>query len=176
MQEFNNVGRLSIGNLIAMADKKITIFHGSKEIVRFPRVIQTKHNKDFSFGFYCTLLEEQAYRWAVRGDGRGFVNVYEYTQDDSLAIKQFPEMSEEWLDFIAACRSGKSHDFDIVEGPMADDQIYNYVQSFLDGDISREAFWALAKFKKPTHQISFHTKRALETIRFIAGKEVTDEG
>lgn len=175
MKRLNDANRSARGILIAMADKKITIYHGSKEIVAVPQVVQTKHNKDFATGFYCTFLEEQANRWAVRGDGHGFVNAYEYTRDSSLAIKQFPEMSEEWLDFIVACRSGKTHAFDIVEGPMADDQIYNYVQSFLDGDISREAFWALAKFKKPTHQISFHTNRALETIKFIAGKEVTDE-
>ena len=42
-------------------------------------------------------------------------------------------MTEEWLDFIVACRSGQSHDYDIVEGPMADDTIYNYVQNFIDG-------------------------------------------
>lgn len=30
-------------------------------------------------------------------------------------------MSDEWLDFITDCRSGKVHSYDIVEGPMADD-------------------------------------------------------
>lgn len=32
-------------------------------------------------------------------------------------------MTEEWLDFIVDCRSGKSNSYDIVEGPMADDFI-----------------------------------------------------
>jgi len=40
------------------------------------------------------------------------------------------------------------------------------VQSFLDGEISRAAFWELAKFKYPTHQISFHTARALAALKF----------
>jgi hypothetical protein len=66
-------------------------------------------------------------------------------------------MTDEWLDFIVSCRSGKVHNYDIVEGPMADDTIFNYVQSFIDGKITRDAFWSLAKFKYPTHQISFHT-------------------
>lgn len=30
-----------------------------------------------------------------------------------------------------------SHEYDVVEGPMADDTIYNYVQDFIDGKISR---------------------------------------
>lgn len=72
--------------------------------------------------------------------------------------------------FIAQCRLGKPHTYDIVEGPMANDTIFNYVQSFVDGKISRRAFWELAKFKKPTHQISFHTIAALQTIKYI-GKE-----
>lgn len=84
-------------------------------------------------------------------------------------------MTEEWLDFIVACRTGKAHDYDIVEGPMADDTIYNYVQGFIDGKFSRAAFWELAKFKYPTHQISFHTARALITLRFLKGVQVHEE-
>ena len=101
-----------------------------------------------------------------KGRSRGIVNVLEYTESPMLNIKKFPEMSDEWLDFIAICRSGKHHDYDIVEGPMADDTIWNYVNDFLSGDISREAFWALAKFKHPTHQISFHTEVALKCLSF----------
>ena len=80
------------------------------------------------------------------------------------------------MDFIANCRTGRSYQYDIVEGPMANDTIFNYVQNFVDGKISREAFWALAKFKKPTHQISFHTKKALSCIKFIEVKEVMSDG
>ena len=42
-------------------------------------------------------------------------------------------MTEEWLDFIVACRSGKTHNSDIVIGAMADDQIYTYVSDYIDG-------------------------------------------
>ena len=60
----------------------------------------------------------------------------------------------------------------IVEEPMADDTIFNYVQSYTDGEISRAAFWELARFKHPTHQISFHTARALATLTFERSYEV----
>mgnify|MGYP000785119526 CR=1 FL=1 len=89
------------------------------------------------------------------------------------AILTFEKMTEEWLDFIVACRQGKSHKYDIVEGPMADDTIYNYIQNYIDGKISRAAFWELAKFNHPTHQISFHTISALDTLKYI-GSEVVD--
>lgn len=51
------------------------------------------------------------------------------------------------------------HDFDIVEEPMVDDTIWDYVEDFMKGNISREAFWVLAKFKYQTHQIVFVQKR-----------------
>lgn len=151
------------------------LYHGSKTIVESPEIRIAKYNKDFYFGFYCTLLPEQAIRWATRFDGTGYLNEYLYTPNEHLNVKIFPEMTEEWLDFIVSCRLGHSHNYDIVEGPMADDTIFNYVQNFVDGKISREAFWALAKFKKPTHQISFHTARALTALSFVKGSEVHDE-
>jgi len=153
----------------------IILYHGSKEIVEFPEIRAAKFHKDFYYGFYCTQFSEQAKRWAVRFTGKGVMNEYAYTPNVELRILCFPEMTEEWLDFIVDCRLGKSHDYDIVEGPMANDTIFNYVQNYVDGKISRAAFWELAKFKKPTHQISFHTARALSTVKFLKGYEVYDE-
>ncbi len=142
------------------------IYHGSKEEVEFPEIRKAYYNKDFYFGFYCTLIEEQAVRWATRFGKPGIVNRYKLIADESLNVLKFEKMTEEWLDFIVACRSGKSHQYDIVEGPMADDTIFNYVQDYIDGRITRTAFWELAKFRYPTHQISFHTVRALDCIQF----------
>jgi len=147
------------------------IYHGSAVILKQPEIRIEKYNKDFYFGFYCTIMEQQAIRWATRF-GEGIVNVYEYEPDDSLKILKFEKMTEEWLDFIIACRSGIPHEWDIVEGPMADDTIYNYIQEFQDGKISREAFWVLAKFRYPTHQICFNTEKALGTITFKEGRKV----
>lgn len=142
------------------------LYHGSTQIVKCPEIRITKFHKDFYFGFYCTSIESQAVRWATRF-GDGIVNVYEYKENSNLKILRFEKMTDEWLDFIVACRNGKAHDYDIVEGPMADDTIFNYVQGFIDGNISREAFWSLAKFKYPTHQISFHTEKALQSLTFV---------
>ena len=152
--------------------ESVIIYHGGKEIIEFPEIRTAKYNKDFYFGFYCTCFKEQAERWATRYGRTGIVNVYSYVQAPGLRTRIFPSMTEEWLDFIVSCRSGKAHDFDIVEGPMANDTIFNYVQDFIDGQISRAAFWELAKFKQPTHQISFHTARALTTLHFLQGYEV----
>ena len=55
---------------------------------------------------------------------------------------------------------------------MVDDTIYNYIQNYLAlAKFLRAAFWELVKFKYPTHQISFHTISALDTLTFV-GSEV----
>lgn len=151
------------------------LYHGSMEVVQRPEVRLGRYNKDFYHGFYCTRIYRQAYRWATRFHNTGIINEYSYMPDDALQVKVFPNMSEEWLDFIVACRMGKAHGYDIVEGPMANDTIFNYVQDLTDGRISREAFWALAKFKHPTHQISFHTEHALRTLSFLKAHKAKDE-
>ena len=155
--------------------EKTIIYHGSSQIVEMPEIRVTKYNKDFYFGFYCTVMEKQAKRWATRFGEAGYISVFEYTPNPELKTFTFEKMTEEWLDFIVACRTGTGHDYDIVEGPMADDTIYNYVEGFIDGKYSRAAFWELAKFKYPTHQISFHTARALTTLKFSEGVQVYEE-
>lgn len=141
-------------------------YNGSNEEIVFPEVRKTAYTKDFSWGFYCTKSYEQAYRWANRKSSKGIVNVYSYEENNNLKILKFDKMDDEWLDFIAKCRNSFVHDYDIVEGPMADDTIWNFVNDFLNGNISRQVFWEYAKFKYPTHQISFHTLKALDCLNF----------
>ena len=83
-------------------------------------------------------------------------------------------ISNEWLDFIALCRSGKTHNYDIVEEPMANDTVWNYVNDFLAGRINRKQFWALAEFKYPTHQISFHTLSAIDCLKYVKSEVIYD--
>lgn len=142
------------------------IYHGSNvEVVR-PRILQDGFYKDFGYGFYCTNIEKQAKRWAITKVGESIVNIYTYEEKKNLLVKYFETMTEEWLDFVVACRLGKEHHYDIVEGPMADDQIWNFVEGFIEGRIPREAFWQIVKFSYPTNQIVFCTEDAIKTLKF----------
>lgn len=120
--------------------EKNIVYHGSNVEVSVPRILQNGFYKDFGYGFYCTGYEKQAKRWAMTRKGDSVINHYEYR--------------------------GIEHDYDIVEGPMADDQIWNFVEGFIDGRISRRAFWELVKFNYPTHQVVFCTEAALKTLAF----------
>lgn len=148
------------------------VYHGSDVEVKNPEIIDNGHYKDFGYGFYCTNLKKQAIRWALTKKDNHIVNSYKYNLKDNLDILVFEKMSDEWLEFVVNCRRGLKHKHDIVEGPMADDQIWDYVEDYINGDISKEAFWELVKFKYPTHQIVFCTKDALEALKFIGSENV----
>ena len=117
------------------------LYHGSYMAIPSPEIVRGKFTKDFGEGFYCTELKRQAVKWAKRYD-TPIVNMYDYHRNDALKILQFDGMTDEWLDFIVACRSGK--------------------------------FWVLAKFKYPTHQISFCTSDALKCITYKGHEEVKE--
>ena len=152
----------------------VELYHGSSEIIEYPQIRKTKYTKDFSWGFYCTKSYEQAKRWAARQHENGTVNFYSYMKNSQLNILKFENMSDAWLDFIAECRSGKTHEHDIVEGPMADDTIWNFVNDFISGRITRQVFWEYAKFRHPTHQISFHSLRALDCLTYVRSETIYD--
>ena len=47
---------------------------------------------------------------------------------------------------------------------------------FIDGILTREQFWVLAKFKHPTHQVCFCSQKALNTLQFIESKTTGNYG
>ena len=107
----------------------LTLYHGSNVIVKNPKVLTNGFYKDFGYGFYCTNLEKQAQRWALTKRNKHVVNIYNYEPDSTLNILKFTTMTDEWLEFVVACRRGIEHHYDIVEGPMADDTIWDYIES-----------------------------------------------
>lgn len=122
---------------------KMTVYHGSHTAVKKPEILKGRNTKDFGPGFYCTVIREQAERWARRYDS-SIVNTYTVRLNTDLDILEFKEMNEEWLDFIIACRSGKPHAHDLVP----------------------------ARFKYPTHQINFCTQAALACLEYVSSEEV----
>lgn len=145
------------------------LFHGGYKEVKNPKIIISEFSKDFGQGFYCTNIREQAERWASR---KTTPTVSRYNQLKNVTLNKliFDGMSDEWLDFIAQCRNAEPgdllHEYDVIEGPMADDQIYNYVNEYIEGKLSKEEFKILAKWNHPTHQMCFVTQKALDSLVF----------
>jgi Protein of unknown function (DUF3990) len=147
------------------------VYHGGYCKINSPQIIEGKYAKDFGAGFYCTQIKDQAIRWAKRYDSP-IITTYDFQLDENLKVLDFEQMTEQWLEFICNCRLGIKHDYDIVIGAMANDQIYNYISDYINGVLSKEQFWILAKFKHPTHQINFCTEKALKCIIYKESEEV----
>lgn len=92
---------------------KQIIYHGGYCKIEKPQIVEGKYTKDFGEGFYCTILREQAEKWANKYE-TPTINIYEYNENPELKIKNFTIMTEEWLDFIVKCRNGEKHQYDIV--------------------------------------------------------------
>jgi hypothetical protein len=155
------------------------VYHGSYTRIDAIDLSKCKPRKDFGKGFYVTKIRRHAENWASAiGENNntvGVVTEFEYAEDSFIEnickIKHFSGYNEEWLDFIVANRNKKSpepaHDYDIVEGPVANDKIQNTLRFYLKGEISKEKFLKMLTYHEETHQICFCTLNSLQAIERI---------
>lgn len=157
------------------------LYHGSTVTVRKPSLRPGRLNADFGKGFYTTSNYEQAVRWAhikkEREEAmRAVVSVYAFNEDllDSpdLNIRLFTGADESWLYFVTGCRKSHPHDFDLVQGPVANDKVFTTVNLFESGVLSAEAAIIQLKAYKTYDQLSFHTDKTIKALRFIESIEV----
>ena len=149
------------------------LYHGSLEIVKEPQIRLANRTLDYGMGFYTTTSQEQAELWVKRKIGerneKGIVNIYEFdlSSAEKLNVLRFTEPTEEWLDFILNCRSGKdTTDYDLVVGGVANDKVFNTVELFFDGLIDKTEAINRLRYEKPNLQISFRTEKALSLLHF----------
>ena len=153
------------------------LYHGSTVSVKNPNLRQGRPNTDYGKGFYTTVDFDQAARWArIRreraGGGNAIVSVYE-VDDDLLQKKDFRIMeyngaTKEWLDFVVANRRyAPLHEYDIVLGPVANDNLYATISLYENGELSADAAVVQLKTHVLFNQVSFHTEKVLSQLRFV---------
>lgn len=157
------------------------LYHGSIVAVRKPSLRPGRSNADFGKGFYTTSVREQAERWAHikqerEGAARAVVSVYEFDEslldNAELNIRRFTGADEPWLFFVTDCRKSRPHDFDLVQGPVANDKVFTTVNLFESGVLSAEAAILQLKAYKTYDQLSFHTPRVIGALEFVESFEV----
>lgn len=156
----------------------MTLYHGSYLEIPKPDLTHSRSNVDFGRGFYVTPLYDQAAKWCSKFKRRGkdgIISRYEFdeSREAELKILKFDSYSEDWLDFILICRSGKdTTDYDLVVGGVANDKVFNTVELFFDGLIDKAEAISRLRYEKPNLQICFHTEKALELLRFEGSEQV----
>lgn len=157
----------------------MTLYHGSLEIVEKPQILQANRPLDFGTGFYTTTSLQQARRWVkLRMEQSqasvGFINIYEYTPKRDLRTRLFRSANEAWVDFVHANRTVQdyNHDYDIVTGPVANDNVYLSFNLYESGIITKRELIRRLKTYKLVDQLLFHTERSLDTLEYVGNKEV----
>lgn len=154
------------------------LYHGSYLEIPRPDLAHSRANVDFGPGFYVTPIYEQAEKWCGRFRRRGKdggVSRYRFEdgREAQLKVLKFDAYTEEWLDFILSCRTGKdTTDFDLVVGGVANDRVFNTVELFFDGLIDKTEAIRRLRYEKPNLQLCFRTEKALALLAFEGSERV----
>ena len=152
------------------------VFHGSYTEIDRIDLSKCQPNKDFGRGFYVTKLRKQAEIWAgIIGsmhDTEGVVTEFIFYErafaDEKYKTLRFADYNEAWLDFVIQNRnrasSEQKHDYDIIEGPIADDRISRRIDDYLDGMVLKQKFLEELKHNEDNHQICFCTLNSLQML------------
>lgn len=155
------------------------LYHASSVVVDTPDVLHSRANLDFGKGFYLTSLREQAVKYAYRFLFRGkeaYINEYLLDEDLSDArVKRFGRYDGEWLDFVGSCRKGISHnEFDVIEGGIANDKVFNTIDLYFSGTMSRDDALGRLAFIHPNHQLCITSQEVItKHLHFVGAEKIT---
>ena len=138
------------------------LYHGSNQAIERIDLAKGRRAKDFGKGFYLNPSRGNALEWAAKvvdreESGEPVITAYEFDEacltDGTIKVKIFEEYSLEWVDFIIANRHNRTnqnlHDYDIVVGPIADDDVGTQLFRFDRGYIDKDVLVEKLKSKKP---------------------------
>jgi len=157
------------------------LYHGSNVGVEAPKLLKVQRSLDFGKGFYTTSDFDQATKWAqrtarIRKEGEAFVTCYELRDSDitNLKVLRFDKPDEKWLEFVTSNRKNilKTNDWDLIIGPVANDQTFPTIILYLDGFIDADSCIRQLLPQKLKDQYTFKTEKALSFLKFIEGKKV----
>ncbi|MCD8205347.1 MAG: DUF3990 domain-containing protein [Clostridia bacterium] len=163
------------------------LYHGSNVEINEVILAKCSPSKDFGQGFYTTVLEEQAWKRAinrvVRNHGQPIVTVFEVPDDllnkPDLHIRVFDEKPcVEWAVFVrnnreknfsdfASMECNRDNKYDIVVGPVANDDVGMSVRLFTRNLITEDDLKDHLDLGKLTNQYSFHTEKALFYLKKV---------
>jgi hypothetical protein len=146
------------------------VYHGSNVLFDQPDLAKARAGRDFGQGFYTTTIRSQAEEWATTAAARlgGLPYVYEFdlSLTAELRVLEFPGMSVEWLEMVKTNRvaRGLHHDYDVVMGPVANDNTMRTIALYVAGTYDAEEAMRRLRYFKANNQVSLHTPRAMAML------------
>ncbi|MCQ2192203.1 MAG: DUF3990 domain-containing protein [Paludibacteraceae bacterium] len=157
------------------------LYHTSDKRIESPDISFSRAYLDFGKGFYMTPNQVQAEKYAKRffKEGRSaFLNTFELDDHcEGFTIRKFAEYDGNWLDYVVACRKELAHDrFDIIEGGIADDDVFNTLDLYMAELIPREEAIKRLRKKKPNWQICLCNQQLIDKhLHFVESKELKND-
>jgi len=159
------------------------LYHGSYKAIEKPNLSFSRIRTDFGKGFYLTPIKTQAQSWSqrfLRELGTAVISIYDFLpkSEDKLPsdvkILEFDSHNIEWLNFITACRLGKTVDtnWDLVIGGVANDKVFDTLQLYFDGLIRAEEAIGRLKFSKPNLQYCLKSQVLIDKYLHFTRSEV----
>ena len=152
------------------------VYHASNMTVEHPVLITQNRFLDFGFGFYTTLNREQAHDFAQkvtkrRRTGKDTVNIYaidETRMKSACTLLKFDGPDAAWLDYVSANRmnSYTGPKYDLIYGPVANDDVYTTIAAYLNGTLNKEVTLAALKVRKLYNQLVFASDLSLSFLQF----------
>lgn len=156
------------------------LYHGSNVAIEKIDLSASRPGKDFGRGFYLSAEKEQAMELAASKvkflGGEPVVTAFEFEEsaltNGQLKVKTFEGYSEEWAKFVYDNRDNFSdtqlHNYDIIYGPIANDNVSAQIRAFKGGNITLEELLRRIKYIKGiTFQYFFGTEAAINTFHKI---------
>ena len=160
------------------------LFHGSNIEINRIDLAKCRPYKDFGRGFYLTEMQDQAMRMAKRVariyGGEPIVTYFDADVDkilkSDLSVRIFDKPDITWATFVMNNRShtfternskecNLENQYDLVIGPVANDDMALLFRQFEDGFITIEILTREMTYKQLTNQYSFHTERAIQFLQ-----------
>ena len=163
------------------------LYHGSTFRVANPKVSFGRRETDFGKGFYTTMAYEQAVRWANlkkrranNPKAKAVVSIFEFDEallkSSKYDVLFYDGATQEWLDFVVGNRRGRElHQYDMVMGPVANDNLYATISLYENGGLTAEAAVVQLKTYKLFNQLSFHSPKAVATLAFVQSIVVEED-
>jgi hypothetical protein len=162
----------------------VILFHGSNQVVTHIDLDKCRPFKDFGPGFYLSANSEHAQEMAARTariyGGRPRVSAFEFDESlsETLTVLRFARPDQEWAQFVLNNRSrslanlsgptsNQDGKYDLVIGPVANDDIALLFRQFQSGLIDLVALARAMEFRELSIQHSFHTPQGIAALSFM---------
>ena len=89
-------------------------------------------------------------------------------------IKIFKSYDEKWLDYVGKCRKGiQTGTYYIVEGGIANDKVFNTIDLYFSGAMSKDDALGRLAFEHPNHQLCILNQDVMNNhLHFINATEI----